>query len=128
MNRPAPPPMDARARAEAHHHEWSQVLISLRDAKKAAARARATYKHMRARIILAAKADHPRISQAAAETLADAEDEVFEAHLDMLEAEGYAEALVYKHTQLKEYAKQLLTDRVDERTRDQLHGNGLYAP
>lgn len=128
MNQPATPPMDARARAEAHHHEWSQVLISLRDAKKAAARARATYKHMRARIILAAKADHPRISQAAAETLADAEDEVFEAHLGMLEAEGYAEALVYKHTQLKEYAKQLLTDRVDERTRDQLHGNGLYAP
>ena len=70
----------------------------------------------------------PRISQAAAETLADAEDEVFEAHLEMLETEGYAEALVYKHTQLKEYAKQLLTDRVDERTRDQLHGNGLYAP
>lgn len=119
---------DARARAEAHHHEWDQVLLTLRDAKKTAAQARATYKNRRARIILAAKADHPRISQAAAETLADAEDEVYHAHLAMLEAEGYAEALVYKHTQLKEYAKQLLTDRVDERTRDQLHSNGLYAP
>lgn len=34
MNQQANPPLDARARAEAHHREWSQVLISLRDAKK----------------------------------------------------------------------------------------------
>lgn len=120
--------MNARERAESHDQQWSQVLFSFREAKVQAAQARATYKSLRARTIIAAKAENPRLSQAAAETLADAEDDVYQAHLEMLSAEANAEALVYKHTQLKEYSKQLLTDRVDERTRDQLHSNGLYAP
>ena len=53
--------------------DWDTLLRAYRDAGRQFAQAEADYRRARARFILRAKADDPKMSQAAAETLADAD-------------------------------------------------------
>lgn len=106
----------------AHLLEWDRMILQFREYENRAARADNDYRHGRARFIITAKADDPRLSHAAAETLADADDEVMRLRLLSKGAEAEAKSFMEKLKWCRAKADALRSEKVDER-----ESNKLYA-
>lgn len=115
---------ESRSRLGEVSREYQEKADSADQVYGAAARAEAGYKKARAKAVLRFKTDAERMSQAEAETRADADDEVARLHETYLVAKAAADALKAKLTQLREQNANGRTAVVDERGVDELHGRG----
>lgn len=92
-----------------------------RDVYTAAARADAAYKRDRAKAVLKFKATVERMTQAEAETRADADDVISTLYLTKVIANAEQEALKDKLRQLKEREASCRTEVTTEREADRIH-------
>lgn len=97
--------------------EYGEVLI-------AAAKAEAAHKSARARAILRARAEGERISHAAAETQAEADDLVSELYFNRLVTAAAAEAHKAQLLQLREQVANGRTFVASAREVDRMHAEG----
>lgn len=102
---------------------WQERIKHFREALVRAAQSEAAYKHERAKFILAYKAHGERISQAEAETAADADETLHKARLARLADDAEVEACKAEMHWFREHSQHLRSDRVDERQRDQLYAD-----
>ena len=101
--------------------DWDTLLRAYRDAGRQSAQAEADYRRARARFIVRAKADDPKLSQAAAETLADADDEIMAFYVRRLGKAHEMDAMAKKHHWFREQAAYLRSEKVDEREASRLY-------
>lgn len=92
-----------------------------RDVYTAAAKADAAYKRDRAKTVLKFKASVERMTQAEAETRADADDVISHLYLTKVIASAESEALKDKLRQLKEREASCRTEVTTEREADRIH-------
>lgn len=92
-----------------------------RDTYAAAARADAAHKRERAKAVLRFKAGAERMTQAEAETRADADDVISQLYLSKVIAAAESDALKDKLRQLKEREASCRTEVTTEREADRIH-------
>lgn len=114
--------MTVQAQVNKHLMEWDKFIRLFREKSFNAAESEANYKHALARFIVEAKARDQKLSQAAAETLADADLEIYKKRLERLQAQHELEAYKAKLTWYREKSQHLRSEKVDER-----ESNRLYA-
>lgn len=102
--------------------EWNNVTKQYKQELIAAATAEADHKRDRARFIVAARVENPKLSAAQAETEAEADDAISEAYLERLGNAALAEATKHRLFMLRSKADALRSEKVDER-----ESNRLYA-
>lgn len=105
-----------------HLIEWDKIARRYRNTMQDAAEAENEYRRARAKFIIRAKDADPKLSQAGAETLADADDEVMNLRLKRMALEADVEALKQKLFWCRSKADSLRSEKVDER-----EANRLYA-
>lgn len=105
-----------------HLLEWDNIAKAYRSTMNAHAEAENTYRAERAKFIIRAKNDDPKLSQAGAETLADADDAVMTLRLRKEAKAGEVEAYRQKLFWCRAKADSLRSEKVDER-----EANRLYA-
>lgn len=103
-----------------HHAEWNRLILLFRDAETTAAQKENAYRRERAKFIIRAKDADPKLSQAAAETLADADDRVMGLRLERMGAEAESKGLKEKLFWCRSKADALRSQMVDEREADRL--------
>lgn len=103
---------------------YSERAQSFEAVALAAAHAEADYRRLRAQAILRHKAQEERISQAEAETRADAEDTVAAAHLEKLTTAAVAEAHRERLRQLRSQVDVGRSYVTSERAADTLEARG----
>lgn len=107
-------------------HLYETLASSANEIYTDAARADATHRHQRARLIVRTKAEADfRMSHAEAETRADTDDLIAELHLKKVVTNAAMEALKEKLRQMREQVATGRTAVVDERGVDQIHGRGI---
>lgn len=105
-----------------HLIEWDKIARRYRNTMQDAADGENKYRQERAKFIIRAKDADPKLSQAGAETLADADDAVMNARLKRMALEADVEALKQKLFWCRSKADSLRSEKVDER-----EANRLYA-
>lgn len=104
---------------------YQQVANEYRDANVKAAEAKAAHVKERAKAVLRFKAtESERMSQAEAETRAEADDEIASLHLAMLTTAALASSCKEKLVQLKEASTNARAEATHEREIDRLHAEG----
>lgn len=106
-----------------HLLAWDKLILTYRDHTNEAARAENEYRRARAKFIVRARDDDTKLSQAAAETLADADDEVMGIRLHKVAAEAEAESFKQKLWWCRYKADALRSEHVDERMASQLYAD-----
>lgn len=104
-----------------HLLEWDKIAQAYRSTINAHAEAENTYRQERAKFIIRAKDADPKLSQAGAETLADADDPVMILRLKKEARAGEVEAYRQKLFWCRAKADSLRSDRVDEREANKLY-------
>lgn len=104
-----------------HLLEWDKIAQAYRSTINAHAEAENTYRQERAKFIIRAKDADPKLSQAGAETLADADDPVMTLRLKKEAKAGEVEAYRQKLFWCRAKADSLRSDRVDEREANKLY-------
>lgn len=104
-----------------HLLEWDKIAQAYRSTINAHAEAENTYRKERAKFIIRAKDADPKLSQAGAETLADADDPVMTLRLKKEAKAGEVEAYRQKLFWCRAKADSLRSDRVDEREANRLY-------
>lgn len=104
-----------------HLLEWDKIAQAYRSTINAHAEAENQYRAQRAKFIIRAKDADPKLSQAGAETLADADDPVMTLRLKKEAKAGEVEAYRQKLFWCRAKADSLRSDRVDEREANRLY-------
>jgi hypothetical protein len=111
--------------------EYKHLVTSYREANTEAARAEAAYKSGHAQAVLRHKASRDRMSQAEAETRADADEDMFYLHFAKLttrsDVDGYYQDMFRMSEQMK--GVRALVDAIrevmrSERVSDSFHASG----
>lgn len=114
--------MTVQTELNSHLLEWDNIISSYRAAVHRQAQSEADYKHQRAKFITRARAEQPGLSQAAADSLADADDTLHALRVGRLGSDAEVEAYKAKLAWCRAQADSLRSQKVDER-----ESNRLYA-
>lgn len=104
-----------------HLLEWDRIAQAYRSTINAQAEAENMYRQERAKFIIRAKDADPKLSQAGAETLADADDPVMTLRLKKEAKAGEVEAYRQKLFWCRAKADSLRSEKVDEREANRLY-------
>lgn len=103
------------------HADWNSLILAYRAQESKAAEAENTYRRERAKFIIVARDADPKLSQAAAESLADADENVMNLRLARVAAEAEVRAMVEKLRWFRSRADALRSEKVDERMANKLY-------
>lgn len=102
--------------------EWDNVTKQYQKELANAAHAEVEHKREKARFIVRARAEDPKLSATQAEMEADADDEIADLYLARLGTAAMAEATKHRLFMLRAKSDALRSEKVDER-----ESNRLYA-
>lgn len=106
-----------------HLMEWDRIVKGYRSTMNYHAEAENDYRRERAKFIIRVKDADAKLSQAGAETLADADDEVMTLRLKKEARAGEVEAFKHKLFWCRAKAEALRSERVDEREANRLYSD-----
>ena len=102
--------------------DWDKIINAYRTAVKKQAQTEAEYKHQRAVFIATNRAEDAKLTQSAAETLADADDDLHQLRVARLGYDAEVEAFKAKLQWCRAKSDALRSEKVDER-----ESNKIYA-
>lgn len=115
--------MSTQLEINRHLVEWDALTRQFKQELIAAAAAEADHKRDRARYIVAARAENPKLSAAQAEAEAEADDKISEAYLERLGTAALAEATKQRLIMMRAKSDALRSARVDERESSRLYAD-----
>lgn len=115
--------MSAQHEINKHLTEWDALTRQFKQELIAAAAAEADHKRDRARFIVKARAENPKLSAAQAEAEAEADEEISERYLERLGSAALAEATKARLLMMRAKSDALRSARVDERESSRLYAD-----
>lgn len=103
--------------------EWDRTSKQYKNELVSAAAAEADHKRERAKFIVSARSENPKLSAAQAETMAEADDDISELYLERLGSAALAEATKHRLFMLRAKSDALRSEKVDEREAARLYAD-----
>ena len=115
--------LPTQQRLNDHLIRWDREIRQFDEAIHAYGARKADHEHRRATVMVTAKVDNPKLSQAAAERLADADEIAHDLHRDFRDAESTVEAKKARLRWCAAVADALRSEVATERAERQLYAD-----